>query len=94
MGSGFQVEDEFLEDDWDFDDEDSEIDGDCKESQPCRGDEPRAERRVATIPLARRESPPLCGWLPYIKDEVLFCPMLASRYACNSHPSKRSVLQY
>ncbi len=39
MRSGFQMEDNFLEDDWDFDD-DSEIDGDCNESQPCRGDEP------------------------------------------------------
>jgi hypothetical protein len=40
MQSGFQAEDDFLEDDWDFDYDDSEIDGDCNESQPCRGDEP------------------------------------------------------
>ena len=49
MGSGFQVEDEFLEDDWDFDDEDSEIDGDCNESQPCRGDEPWLDQDLLAL---------------------------------------------
>jgi len=33
-------EDDFVEDDWYVDENDSEIDGDCNESQPCRGDEP------------------------------------------------------
>lgn len=40
MRSDFNLEDEFVEDDWDIDEDDSEIDGDCNESQPCRGDEP------------------------------------------------------
>lgn len=48
MRSDFQVGDEFPEDDWDFDD-DSEIDGDCNESQPCRGDEPWLEQAFPTL---------------------------------------------
>lgn len=40
MRSDFNVEDQFMEDDWEADDDDSEFDGDCNESQPCRGDEP------------------------------------------------------
>ena len=40
MRSKLHEEDEFVEDDWYADEDDSEIDGDCNESQPCRGDEP------------------------------------------------------
>ena len=40
MRSEFDDDDEFVTDDWFAEEDYSEIDGDCNESQPCRGDEP------------------------------------------------------
>jgi hypothetical protein len=31
---------------WTIDEDDSEISGDCNESQPCRGDEPWLDREI------------------------------------------------
>ena len=36
------------------DDDDSEIDGDCNESQPCRGDEPWLQSDLDTSTFQRR----------------------------------------
>ena len=49
MRSDFNVEDEFVEDDWAADEDDSEFDGDCNESQPCRGDEPWLDQDLPTL---------------------------------------------
>lgn len=49
MRSDFNMEDEFVEDDWDADEDYSEIDGDCNESQFCRGDEPWLDQDLPTL---------------------------------------------
>ena len=49
MQTQFEEEDDFVDDDWIFDVRDSEIDGDCNESQPCRGDEPWLDEGFLTL---------------------------------------------